>query len=64
MCLNVNAMYVIKLSDKEATTLQKVHKRSITCSFIFLVWRPIKEIVFLSKGKGPSPLLSILDDKF
>ena len=64
MCLNVNAMYELKFLYKEATTLQKVRKKSITCNFIFLVWWPIKEILFLSKGKGFWPLLSILDKKF
>ena len=42
-------------SNKEATTLHKVRKQSITWSFIFLVWWPIKEIVFLSKGKDLWP---------
>ena len=49
MYLNVNAMYELKALYKEASALQKVPKRSITCSYISLVWFRIKEIIFPSK---------------
>ena len=49
--------YVKHLSHRKCT-------KDLYMQFYFLVFRPIKEIVFLSKGKGFWLLLAILDKKF
>ena len=48
---SVNKIYVLKRLYEEATTLQKVSKRSITCSFIFWLGGQLKKLFFFLREK-------------